>query len=520
MTSVSSGGGIGQAGSSGTMEHARSSGVLLHPTSLPPVSGDGFDGGNGDFGDAAYRFVDWLQAAGQSLWQVLPLNPAGPGNSPYTSVSALAGCPRLIAPEALLRAGWLTRADLAAASVSNPAARLTLLRRAAQRFFDSKSGGSGFDAWCERESSWLEDYALFMALRAHHHGAAWDQWPTPLARRESAALAAARDSLRDELRFWRFVQWNFDSQWSALHDYAYTRGVRMVGDMPIYVARDSADVWANPQAFELDADLRPAAVAGVPPDYFSASGQLWGNPLYRWEQHAADGYAWWAARLRRALAQADLVRIDHFRGFAAYWAVPPDAPDAIAGEWRAGPGRALFDALERAFNVGHGALPLIAEDLGSITPDVTALRDTAGLPGMCVLQFAFGDGADNLYLPHNLVEACALYTGTHDNDTSLGWFSSAPAQQRAFAQIYLKTDGAQIGWDLIHAASASVARHAIWPMQDVLCLGTEARMNQPGQAHGQWGWRFTWEQVRPWHAARLRQISAAHGRNGLVLDLR
>ena len=525
MTAVRSADTLEHAHSRGSQQHDRSSGVLLHPTSLPPAEDLGsFDGGNGDLGGAAYRFVDWLQAAGQTLWQVLPLNPAGPGDTPYTSVSAMAGCPRLIAPAPLLDAGWLTHEDLAARAddAGSPAARLALLRIAARAFFgaaaDSSSESEGFNAWCARESCWLEDYALFMALRAHQHDTAWHEWPAPLARREPAALAAARDTLHDEVRFWRFVQWNFDTQWGALRDYAHARGVHIIGDMPIYVALDSADVWAHRDAFELDAMLRPTAVAGVPPDYFSATGQLWGNPLYRWERHAADGFAWWAARLRRALAHADLVRIDHFRAFAAYWAVPSGAPDAVTGEWRPGPGRALFDALEKVFGVSHGQLPLIAEDLGTITPDVIALRNAVGLPGMCVLQFAFSGGADNLYLPHNLTEACALYTGTHDNDTSAGWFASASAHERAYAQVYLKTDGAQIGWDLIHAASASVARHALMPLQDVLCLGNDARMNRPGLADGQWGWRFAWEQVQPWHAARLRRISAAHGRNGLALE--
>ncbi len=511
MTSVRAGGAVA---------HARSSGVLLHPTSLPPAAGDGaFDGGNGDFGEAAYRFVDWLRAAGQTLWQVLPLNPAGPGNSPYTSVSAFAGCPRLISPAPMLEAGWLNRADLAISGAATPADRLILLRIAEAAFFRDEHPADAFGDWCGKQADWLEDYALFMALRTRHHGTEWDQWPTPLAGREPSALASARAELHEELRFWRFVQWNFDSQWVALRAYARERGVRIIGDMPIYVARNSADVWANPGLFELDERLQAVAVAGVPPDYFSASGQLWGNPLYRWERHAANDYAWWSARLRRALAQADLVRIDHFRAFAAYWAVPADAPNAITGRWRPGPGRALFDALERAFEVSPGGLPLIAEDLGAITPDVIALRDAAGLPGMRVLQFAFGGGADNLYLPHNLIEACAVYTGTHDNDTSIGWFAGASPHERAFARTYLKSEGSEIGWDLIHAASASVARLAIYPLQDVLALGGDARMNLPGQAHGQWGWRSAWAQFKPWHAERLRRISAAHGRNGLALDL-
>jgi 4-alpha-glucanotransferase len=287
--------------------------------------------------------------------------------------------------------------------------------------------------------------------------------------------------------------------------------------MPIYVAWDSADVWANPELFELDGNFSPAAVAGVPPDYFSANGQLWGNPLYRWERHAADGFAWWQARLRSALRHADIVRIDHFRGLESYWEVPADATTAIHGRWRPGPGMALFGALERGLGFKPGHLPVIAEDLGTITPEVIALRTAAGLPGMRVLQFAFAADASDLNLPHNTPELSALYTGTHDNDTTLGWFANASPRERDYARIYLKSDGREIGWDLLHAASASVARYAIYPLQDVLSLGSEARMNAPGLAEGQWGWRFAWGQMETWHATRLREISAAHGRNGVAL---
>ncbi len=519
------------------MNGRRASGVLLHPTSLPaaaPGEAHVVDAGSGDLGRAAFAFIDWLAAAGQSLWQVLPLNPPGPGNSPYTSVSAWAGNPALISPTVLAEDGLLNldespgNGDASAhtGSVSridfgtSTALRMQLLRNAAVRFFATAAGRradiAAFDAWCTNEQSWLADYALFMALREScGTDLCWAQWPTDVAAREPGVLRAARVQLADTVRFWSFVQWQFARQWQAVREHCRQRGVRIIGDMPIYVAWDSVDVWANSELFDLGRDYRPRVVAGVPPDYFSADGQLWGNPLYRWSRHAEQGYVWWQTRVIAALANADLVRIDHFRAFESYWEVAADAETAIDGQWQAGPGQALFTAL--AVAVGE-PLPLIAEDLGTITPAVMALRQSAGLPGMRVLQFAFGGDADDLNLPHNVPEACAVYTGTHDNDTSLGWFATASARERDFARIYLKSDGHEIGWDLIHAASTSVARYAVYPMQDVLGVGSEARMNVPGLAGGQWGWRFDWAQVAPWQARRLREISAVHGRNDLSID--
>lgn len=512
------------------MTIARASGVLLHPTSLPGP------GGCGDFGDEALHFVDWLAAAGQHYWQVLPLTPPGPGHSPYMSASTHAGNPVLISTLALEADGLLTPGATAAALAAEagggntgagvgPALadfervlprKLTLLAEAARRFFSDdpalESARFAFRQWSAAQVGWLDDYALFQAIDRATRNADWSHWPGPLARREPDALAAARREFEAECRYWSFVQWVFDTQWQAVRAHARSQGVAIIGDLPIYCARHSADVWVNPQLFELDDRLEPTVVAGVPPDYFSQTGQLWGNPLYRWSAHAAEGYGWWVARMRSALRHADLVRIDHFRGFAGYWEIPVTAATAIEGQWRPGPGPALFEALAEALGGAPGELPIIAEDLGTITDDVIELRDGLGLPGMAVLQFAFGGGSDNAYLPHNLVRNTVIYTGTHDNDTSLGWFAAAPEHERRAVQVYLKTDGRQINWDLIHAASASVATLAIYPMQDVLDLGSEARMNVPSRAEAQWRWRFDWAQVAPWQAERLAMISKAHGR--------
>lgn len=500
------------------MTITRTSGILLHPSSLPGALP------HGDFGPAAYRFVDWLMESGQHLWQILPLSPPGSGNSPYMSASVFAGNPAFVSPEQLANQGLLSpEGVMAALSGVSPGSRVDfdtdarvrnrLLRQAAACFFEGSPAlaglASSFDAWRERNRGWADDYALFAALSASGLGGDWRRWPEPLRRRSDRALAEARAQQAQEILYQLFVQWQFDVQWSAIRHYANERSVSIVGDMPIYCAFESADVWQRPDLFQLNDEFNPSAVAGVPPDYFSATGQLWGNPLYDWEAHDREGFAWWCARLGRTLEHADIVRIDHFRGLAGYWAVPADARTAVEGRWRTGPGMALFDALGRAL----GGVPVIAEDLGTITPDVTALRDAVGLPGMCVLQFAFGDDADNAYLPHNLRRNCVLYTGTHDNDTSLGWFAAAPADERSRAQIYLKTDGHEIHWDLIHAASASVAGMAIYPMQDVLGLGSEARMNLPGMAQSQWSWRMDWGQLQAWQTRRLYEISVAHGRH-------
>lgn len=490
----------------------RRCGVLLHPTSLPGPHG------SGDFGPGAYHFVDWLVAAGQGLWQVLPLTPIGAGNSPYASMAAFAGAPLLVALEPLVGRGWLApqaelrlpedRVDYARA----PALKLAQLRAAAQGF-DARAGAAEraeFAGFCAAEAPWLDDYALFMALDAQYAARGvycWTGWDRGHAWRDAAALAAARRAFDAELRFWRFVQWQHFAQWRALKAYANARGVQIVGDLPIFVAHHSADCWARPELFKLDGGGAPRVVAGVPPDYFSATGQRWGNPLYDWAAMAADGYAWWIARLRHELARADLVRVDHFRGFAASWEIPAASPTAIDGRWVEAPGAALFDALRAAL----GELPLIAEDLGVITPEVEALRERCGLPGMKVLQFAFGEDARHPFLPHNYPRNCVAYTGTHDNDTAIGWYAAAGERERHFARVYLDSDGADIGWALIRAALASVARLAIYPLQDVLGLDGAHRMNTPGQMDC-WTWRFRWADVGPRPAPRLAALAAACGR--------
>ncbi|MDE2047321.1 MAG: 4-alpha-glucanotransferase [Betaproteobacteria bacterium] len=499
------------------MLHTRSAGVLMHVTSLPGPHGIG------DFGADAYRFVDWLARAGQRFWQVLPMTPIGPGDSPYQSVSAFAGSPLMIALDPLVAKGWLTRVDLPTPGFD--AQRVDYARvapwrlgclRAAHAGFVARAAAADRDAyaqWCARESSWLDDYALFMALESAHGHAPWWQWPAAQRRREPAALAAARTAHRDEVAFWMFVQWCFDVQWAALHAYARERGVAVLGDLPIFIAHHSADCWARPDLYQLDDDSQPTVVAGVPPDGFSADGQRWGNPLYRWDRMASEDYAWWTARVKRALTQADALRIDHFRGFAGYWAVPATCPTAREGRWVPGPGAALFEAVTRAL----GPLPIIAEDLGLITPDVVALRDACGYPGMRIVQFAFGADASHEFLPHNYVANTVAYTGTHDNDTVLGWWDSAAPRERAFAGSYLAAGRHDIHWAMIRAAWNSVANVAIAPLQDVLGLGAEHRMNLPGTGSGNWAWRVPAHLLADEPARVLGLMTAASGRGPFAL---
>ena len=499
---------------------SRHCGVLLHPTSLPGPHG------SGDLGPAAFHFVDWLATAGQDLWQMLPLVPVGPGNSPYASASAFAGSPLLIALEPLTERGWLDRRTLAEAAGLRADRvdfarvipwRMGRLREACAGFALRASAADRADlaAFCNAHAHWLDDHALFMALDAHYAArgiACWTQWADGHARRHDAALANARVALASEIEFQRFVQWCFQRQWEALRQHAAARGVRLIGDLPIFVAHHSADCWAHQPLFRLDAAGEPTVVAGVPPDYFSATGQRWGNPLYDWQAMQRDGFAWWVARLRHELARADLVRIDHFRGFAACWEIPATCPTAIDGRWVEAPGAALFEAARNTL----GPLALIAEDLGVITPDVEALREACGFPGMKVLQFAFGGAASHPFLPHNHPRHCVAYTGTHDNDTAAGWAASAAPHERTHAAAYLGLDAAAatdhaLADALLRAALASVARWALYPMQDVLGLGSAHRMNTPGQMDC-WTWRFRWEDVGPEPAARLAQRAALYGR--------
>ncbi len=493
------------------MHFKRSSGVLLHPTSLPGRYG------SGDFGAAAFHFVDWLVSAGQVMWQILPLGGIGPGNSPYMSTSAFAGNILLIDLDELAEQGWLKSAELEPHpgfstqrvdyALMYPY-RVERLQIAAERFFMGTAGHEEFERFCSAEQGWLDDYALFMALAERSGWQDWSCWEPALAKRETAALDKARTELGRQINFWRFCQWSFFRQWRKLKQYANQRGVQIIGDIPIFIAYQSAEVWAHQELFELGADFRPTVVAGVPPDYFSATGQRWGNPLYRWPVHEQDDFSWWIERLRKITELVDVVRIDHFRGFAGYWEIPAAEPTAMNGRWKAGPGEKLFNAIEKELH----KLPIIAEDLGVITPDVVALLEQFDLPGMRILQFAFGGGADNPYLPHNYKNNTVVYGGTHDNDTSISWFSTASFHEREYVCRYLGCDGTDINWDLIRAASGSVAVLAIHTFQDVLGLGAGNRMNLPGQSEGYWEWRFDWPQVAPELAQKLYEITAVHGR--------
>lgn len=496
------------------MRLARASGVLLHPTSLPGPHG------SGDCGAAAYHFVDWLVSAGQSLWQILPLNGIGAGNSPYASNSAFAGNVLLVDLQELQQQGWLAAGELEPAPglLAQRVAfdqvvpyRMQRLALAAQRFLalpPHDASRRQFAQFCLRHGGWLDDYALFMALSEAHDFEAWCSWPEALARHEPAALAHAAQQHAQRIAFWKFGQWCFFRQWLKLKAYAHQRGIQIIGDVPIFIGHHSAEVWSHQALFELGADGRPTVVAGVPPDFFSATGQRWGNPLYRWEVHARDGYAWWVQRLRCVFELVDIVRIDHFRGFAGYWEIPAGEPTAMHGQWRSGPGADLFNAIHAAL----GPMPVIAEDLGVITPDVEALRRRFHFPGMRILQFAFCGDASNTFLPHHHACDTVVYPGTHDNDTSVGWWAGVSEQERQFARAYLSTDGHDIAWALMRSACASVADTAIYTMQDVLSLPGEYRMNFPGQSEGWWQWRMQWSQVQDWHAQRLAGMCRLYDR--------
>jgi 4-alpha-glucanotransferase len=484
----------------------------------------------GDLGPAAHRFVDWLEAAGQRLWQVLPLGPTGFGDSPYQALGSLAGNPLLVSLEVLRDEGWLAEPDLAGAPAADPAAasygrcgpwKRERLARAAARFQHGARGSARADleAFRAREAAWLEDFALFAALKEAHGGAPWTLWPEPLARREPAALARARSVHAAAVDAAVFAQWCFFRQWEALRARCRAGGVALVGDLPIYVAHDSVEVWTRPDRFRLDAHGQPALVAGVPPDYFSATGQLWGNPLYDWDLLAREGHLFWIERVRGTLALVDRVRLDHFRGFEAFWEVPAGAADARDGRWVPGPGGNMFEALARAL----GPLPFIAENLGVITPEVEALRHRFGFPGMAVLQFAFGnDPQAATFLPHNYERDTVAYTGTHDNDTVAGWWEGGAgtsvrteeevAREKARARAYLATDGREMHWVMIRTLLASVADTAVVPLQDVLGLGSEARLNRPSTLGGNWRWRVREEELAPGPAERMRQLSALYGR--------
>jgi 4-alpha-glucanotransferase len=492
------------------MKFPRSSGILLHPTSLPGRFGVG------DLGPESYRFADFLAEAGLHIWQVLPLGPTGYGESPYQSLGSFAGNPLLISLEKLAEHGHLSDQDLAGGPVFPDDTvdfervipyKFKLLRKA----FDNFRSTAEFEDFCAQHRAWLDDFAQFMALKDANGQKAWTEW------RDHGADA---DADAREIELQKFWQWEFYRQWGELKKYCQTRGVRMMGDIPIYVSHDSADVWSNPDLFELNPDGSSIKVAGVPPDYFSATGQLWGNPIYRWDHMQASGYKWWIERLRATLGMVDMVRLDHFRGFEGYWEVPAGEATAINGRWAKGPGASLFEALEAAL----GELPIVAENLGVITPDVEAVRHQFGFPGMSVLQFAFGtDPQAPTFRPHNYPREVVAYTGTHDNDTTVGWWQSQGAgdstrtaadveRERGFTKAYLNTDGREIHWAFIRTIMASVADTVIVPLQDVLGLGNEARMNLPGSTKGNWRWRSRPNAITKEMKDRLKQLTVLYDR--------
>jgi 4-alpha-glucanotransferase len=493
------------------MKLERSSGVLLHVTSLPSPFGIG------DLGAEARAFIDFLLQADQHLWQVLPLGPTGYGDSPYQSISAFAGNILLIDPRALSQDGLIHPTAINPVPASDRvdfdairSAKTLLLDQAFERFrHDGTSSlAPDFEAFCTRMRWWLDDFALFRAIKTAQGEREWTAWDTGLARRDTAALDKARAELAHEITRHKFFQFLFFRQWQALRDYAHKHQVHLMGDVPIFVAHDSADVWAHPDLFKLDPEGKPIVVAGVPPDYFSETGQLWGNPLYDWAQLRATGFKWWIDRLRWSLELFDTVRVDHFRGFVASWEIPAGDATARNGRWVPTPGRELFAAVKAAL----GDPPIIAENLGVITPEVENLRAEFGFPGMRVLQFAFGGDATNVHLPHNHTRDSVVYTGTHDNDTTLGWFEDLGSQEREYCLEYLASNGDEVHWKLIRAAMASVGDVTIVPLQDVLGLGNEARMNLPASKSGNWSWRMSPDAITDEIAHRLKDLGRLFGR--------
>jgi 4-alpha-glucanotransferase len=503
----------------------RSSGILLHISSLPSAFGIG------DLGRNAHEFVDFLVESGQKIWQVLPLSPTGYGDSPYQCFSAFAGNPLFLDPVQLQEAGRLQPQDLASASHLDSdfvdygrviSSKQALLRKAAQSFFTNTYDPDleAFTTFCKDNEAWLDDYALFMAAKDYHKGAVWTEWDAGLRQRDPSALQQWGQELSSEIQTQKFAQFEFFRQWASLKNRCHQRGIRMMGDIPIYVAHDSADVWSHPELFQLDERGRPAVVAGVPPDYFSATGQLWGNPIYRWDVLARWGYRWWIDRFRASLKIFDMVRLDHFRGFEAYWEIPGGSSVAMHGKWVKGPGRDLFKVLQAEL----GEFPVVAENLGVITPEVEAIRREFGFPGMSLLQFAFGnDPQGPSFRPHNYTRDLAAYTGGHDNDTTVGWWTSAGVgesirtaedicKEHEFAKTYLGFENEPINWVLIRTVLASIATIAIVPLQDVLGLGSAARMNLPGTISGNWKWRFRADALTPQIQRRLRELTLTYDR--------
>jgi 4-alpha-glucanotransferase len=505
------------------MNVQRASGVLLHPTCLPS------NHGIGDLGQPAYEFVDFLAQSGQTLWQVLPLGPTGYEHSPYImNFSTFAGNPLLINLESLAAQGLIHQKDLFSLDNQNLekvqfdrviSHKLKFLRIAFDQFQkrESENDRKQFDDFCQNQAWWLDDFALFMALLAANEGKSWNQWEAAIAHREPAALKAAATELQDAIQFHQFLQFQFFAQWSQLRRYANDRNIKIIGDISIYVCHNSSDVWSAPELFKLDPEtLAPAYIAGVPPDYFSATGQLWGNPVYDWDKMQQTGYDWWVKRFQATLQYVDIVRVDHFRGFEAYWQVPSGEETAIHGEWIKAPGEDFFVTLGDRL----GQLPVLAEDLGIITPEVEALRDRFNFPGMKILQFAFGEGADNSHLPHTYVPNSVVYPGTHDNDTALGWWATASDTEKQMLTEYVNysnsQDGSEVNWVLIRLALASVAKLAILPLQDILGLDGSARMNDPSTNAGNWRWRYSSSDLlTPELSQKLRQLTTLYGRSPL-----
>ncbi len=493
------------------MSSQRASGILLHPTSLPGPYGIG------DLGSAAYEFVDQLKNAGQTYWQILPLGPTGHGNSPYSLYSAFAGNTLLISPEALVDDGLISKDSLESSWVF-PAERVDFdsviewkTALLAEAFAAFRSSGDTtlrreYEAFCRENAWWLDDYAIFRAVKLSHDDASWNGWAEPLRLRGKAAIATIGSQLAREIQAEKFAQFLFFRQWAALRRYANENGVRIIGDIPIFVAHDSADVWCNQELFKLNPDGSPKVVAGVPPDYFSETGQLWGNPIYDWDAMRVLDFGWWTARIAMSLRMTDAVRLDHFIGFVRNWEVPGGDETAENGAWANVPGREFFTMLRS--RIGH--LPVIAEDLGSLTPEVEQLRDEFGFPGMRILQYAFGGDAYNRDLPHNYPQNCVAYTGTHDNDTIAGWYSAAPKNVKTHCRRYLQITGRSAHWELIRAAFASVADTAIIPAQDLLGLDSDSRMNTPATASGNWEWRLSEIPDEVWK--KLKDLTETFGR--------
>lgn len=496
----------------------RFSGVLVHPTSFPGPYGIG------DLGEGAYKFIDFLKAAGQSLWQCLPLGQTGFGDSPYQSFSSFAGQPLIISPDKLAEMELLAESDLEDIPEWDdglvdygPAIiyKTGLLKKAYENFKTTaiKLTLEQYTSFCRRHKAWLDNYALFMTLKDKNNGVSWLEWPEEYKFLSDKLRRSLMRSMADEIGYYKFIQFIFFKQWNELRQYAHDNGIKIIGDIPIFVSPDSADVWANKELFQLDAKGYPLAVAGVPPDYFSATGQLWGNPLYDWDAHKETGYQWWIARIRNQLKLVDYLRIDHFRGFEAYWSVPYGHKNAIKGKWIKGPGEDLFIAISQALGDN---LPIFAEDLGVITPAVEQLRDTFNFPGMKVLQFGFDNVEENNFLPYLYTENCICYTGTHDNDTTKGWYETASEASRDKVRRYMNCDGGMVSRDFIRTALGSVARYAIFPLQDLFGLGSEARMNTPGVAMGNWAWRYTQDMLSDGLAKDLEELSILYGRRSIL----